>query len=82
MSDWIEYKNEKGQTVYFNKTVSDQATAQPFIKFLRIDWHHKFGEAWVETADSESEVADVRGCLWNNWLIGTAATFKQHFRDF
>jgi len=21
MSDWIEYKNEKGQTVYFNKTV-------------------------------------------------------------
>lgn len=23
MSDWVEFKNEKGQTVYFNKSVSE-----------------------------------------------------------
>ena len=34
MSDWIEYKNEKGQTVYFNKTVSDHSRAQSFINFF------------------------------------------------
>ena len=33
MSDWIQYKNEKGQTVYFNKTVSDQAPASLLLTF-------------------------------------------------
>ena len=80
MSDWIEYKNEKGQTVYFNKTVSDLTIYSN--NFFQIDWHHKFGEAWVETADPKSEIAAFRDCLRNSWLIGSAVNFKQHIRDF
>ena len=34
MTDWIEYKNEKGQTVYFNKTVSDNPPTRPILNIF------------------------------------------------
>jgi hypothetical protein len=56
MSDWIEYKNEKGQTVYFNKTVSRVRLNKIFI-----DWYHQLGKARFETADLDSKI--------NEWAV-------------
>ena len=66
MSDWIEYKNEKGQTVYFNKTVSSTYEVMHFL-----DWHYKPGETWIKTIDFDLETES--SAVDSAWIVISAS---------